>query len=251
MPEAAAFQSWLADAITADRAPKQAPPSFAVYRNTWLKALLDALDANYPTVAMILGADRFEAAALQFARSHSARTPVLALYGAEFPDFLANHAVADDIPYLRDVAALDRLWTECFFASDAVQLGVSRFARLRPIEMLGLSLPIHPATRIARYGTPAVTIWQAHRADGEFEEIEPEWGPEHALVTRHGMSISVSLIDEATYRLLLKIGDGCTIGDAIAATACSLPCPDIANALTTILCSAALAAPRAGDVRIW
>lgn len=251
MREASAFQSWFASAMTADRIPKQTPPSFAVYRNTWLKGLLDALDANYPTVAMILGADQFEAVALQFARGHPARTPVLALYGAEFPGFLSRQTVADDIPYLRDVAALERLWTESFFASEAVGLESSRFATLRPAEMLGLRLPVHPATRFARFETPAVTIWQAHRAEGAFDELEPEWRAEHALITRHGMSIAVALVEEATHRLLLEIKSGSTIDQTIAATAEAFPNEDLARALTTIVSSGALAAPRAEDVRTW
>src|SRR5260221_9277655 len=102
MPDAAAFQSWFAEAIIADRPPEATPASFAVYRNTWLKGLLDALDANYPTVAMILGADLFKGVAQQFAHEHPTPTPVLALYGAGFPDFLARHDWSGDIPYLHD-----------------------------------------------------------------------------------------------------------------------------------------------------
>lgn len=251
MPEAASFQSWFARAMTADRASEQTPPAFAVYRNTWLKGLLDALDANYPTVAMILGADQFEAVALQFARNHPTRTPVLALYGAEFPGFLANHEAADDIPYLRDVAALERLWTECFFAPDRATLHSSRLASVNEAELLQLRLRVHPATRFARFETPAVTIWQAHRAESGFDELEPEWHAEHVLVTRHGMSIAVNLIDEAAHRLLFEIQRDQVLGDAIAATADAHPGCDLANALTMIVSGAALAAPRAEDVRIW
>lgn len=251
MLDATAFQSWFAASITADRPPTTTPASFAVYRNTWLKGLIDALDANYPTVAMILGADLFNAVALQFAREHPARTPVLTLYGAIFPDFLARHAVGRDVPYLRDVAALERLWTECFFAFDAAALEPSRFAALEPAEMLGLSLRLHPATRFEKFETPAVTIWQAHHSEGEFEEIEPEWKAEIVLVTRRGMNISVNLIDEATHRLFAEIRRGRSLDSAIAETAESHPGCDLAGALTAIISSAALAVPRLQDDRIW
>lgn len=251
MPDAAVFQSQFAQAIAAKVQPARTPPALAVYRNTWLKGLLDALLANYPTVAMVLGADDFAALALQFARERPARTPVLALYGAGFPDFLARHPVSQDIPYLLDAAALERLWTECFFAPDAPGLESSDYAVLRPAEMLGLRLRLHPATRFKRFETPAVTIWQAHRQEGDFEEIEPEWKAESALVTRRGMRISVALIDETTSRLLAEIHVGRTIGDAIAETARANPDGDLAAALTTVISSAALAVPRAEDERIW
>lgn len=245
------FQQWFARAIMAKRAPPDIPATFAVYRNTWLQGLIDALGANYPTVAMILGANLFEAVALGFARKNPARTPVLALYDSGFPEFLARHPLGRDIPYLRDVAALERLWTECFFAPDAVGLDSSGYACLRPEEMLGVNLCLRPATRFVRFETPAVTIWQAHRQGGGFDEIEPEWTAERALITRDGMQVSVTLIDEATRHLLAAIQRGCTIGDAIAESAEARPNDDLVAALATIISSAALAAPRTEDDRAW
>src|SRR5258708_29906192 len=138
MPEARVFQSWFAEAIIAPSSPKAVPPSFSVSRHTWLKCLLDALEANYPTVAMILGANVFKAVALQFARENPARTPVLALYGTDFPDFLARLPVGADLPYLRDVAVLERLWTESFFAPDAPILEASDYASHGPGELIEL-----------------------------------------------------------------------------------------------------------------
>ena len=251
MPDAAVFQSQFARAIAAKAPPAEAPPAFAVYRNTWLKGLLDALDANYPTVAMIVGADLFRAVASQFAREHPPRNPVLASYGASFPDFLAHHPVSRDISYLRDIARLERLWTECFFAPDAPGLESSDYAVLKPAEMLGLSLRLHTATRFERFETPAVTIWHAHRQQGDFQEIEPEWTAECALITRSGMRIAVTLIDDATRRLLSEIQGGRTIGDAIAKVAEVHPDGDLAAALATAISSAAFAAPQAEDERIW
>ena len=240
MPDAAVFQSQFARAIAAKAPPAEAPPAFAVYRNTWLKGLLDALDANYSTVAMILGADAFEAVALEFAHEHPAQTPVLALYGAEFPTFVGGQ-LGDEVPYLSDVAALERLWTESFFAPDAETLAPQQYAALTPTQLLGLHSRLHPAARIARFQTPAVTIWQAHRAaDGDFEEIEPEWRPENALLTRRELSVNVTLVADATYHILFEIERGRTIGAAIGSAAEACPGSDLAAALTTIIESGAL-----------
>lgn len=251
MPEAATFQRWFTGAIISKRAPADVPAAFAVYRNTWLKALLDALDANYPTVAMILGADLFEAAALEFAREHPATTPVLALYGADFPEFLAGHPDVRDIPYLRDVAALERLWTECFFAPDAPALEPQDYVGLSPVQLLKLDPHMHPATRFARFETPAVTIWQAHRTQGEFEEIEPQWQPERALVTRHGAGVAVTPIDEGALAILGMVGSGHSLGLALADVAKRHPASDLPGALATIISSGALAVPQAEEVGIW
>ena len=235
MPEGAEFQRSFAQAIAAKMPPRGMPPAFAVYRNTWLKGLLDALDANFPTVAMILGPEGFKAVGLEYARDHPADTPVLALYGRDFPDFLAVHPAGRELPYLRDVAALERLWTECFFAADAPALRPKDYASLRPAEMLGLHPRLHPAARFARFETPAVTIWQAHRSEGEFEEIEPEWGAERALVSRSDAAVTVTLLDEATYKMLIEIRSGRALGSAIAAAADAYPGSDLSGGVTTII----------------
>jgi hypothetical protein len=252
MLESAQFQRRFSLALIQGRRPRAlAVPAFAVYRNTWVKALLDALDANFPVVAALLGPELFKTVSVSYAKAHPASSPILALYGDEFPDALANHEISRELPYLSDVARLERLWTECFFASDAAEFGSSDCGRITPKELLEAKPRLHPATRFARFATPAVTIWQAHRATGEFEEIEPDWVAEHALVTRRGMQVSVTLIDEATLALLEAIRRGLTIGDAIAETAVAHRDYDLAGALASILSSAALTAHRPEDERIW
>lgn len=235
MSEGAEFQRTFADAIAAKRAPPGMPQAFAVYRNTWVKSLLDALDANFQTVAMILGPEAFSALGIEYARDHPADTPVLALYGEHFPDFLAVHRVGREITYLRDVATLERLWTECFFAPDAPAMRPQDYASLTPLEMLGLKPRLHPATRIARFETPALTIWQAHRSEVQFEELEPEWKVEHALVSRMGASVVVTLVDEVAHQILIGIGTGQSFGAAIAAAAGAYPQADLAGVVTMII----------------
>ncbi|MGZ5715039.1 MAG: HvfC/BufC family peptide modification chaperone, partial [Caldimonas sp.] len=61
-----AFQRDFAAALLAEPAEAgaiAAQPGFAVYRNTVLRGCIDALAANYPTVAQLLGAEAFEGAA--------------------------------------------------------------------------------------------------------------------------------------------------------------------------------------------
>ena len=251
MRDGAPFQRWFARAITAGRAPTELPAAFAVYRNTWLQGLLDALDSNFPVVAMLLGDDLFEAVALEFARAHPASTPVLALYGEEFPDFLQLHEVGREIPYLSDVARLERLWTECFFAPDAPVLEEQDYARLTPSHLVKLSARLHPGTRLGRFETPAVTIWQAHRSDEAFEEFEPEWRAERALVTRGGGGVVVTLIDEPTFHILRAINSGRSLGSAISATAEAYPGADLSRALSTIISTAALSVGISEDNRPW
>lgn len=236
MLEAERFQRRLAFAIMGRGWPHRfKAPGFRVYRNTWMKGLLDALEANYPVIAQLLGSQAFNFVASEYVRIHRPTLPVLALYGEKFPSHLAGHPLSDELPYLADVACLERLWTECFFAPDAPALRPQDYASLTPVALLGLRPRLHPAARIARFETPAVTIWQAHRTDNQFEEIEPDWKAERVLVSRCGAAVTVTLLDETAHKILTGIGNGQTLGAAIAEAADSCPGTDLAAAVTTII----------------
>src|SRR6187402_2697678 len=120
MTSLARFQNDFADAIYDDARsfPLAGHAAFAIYRNTAMRACLDALEANVPAVVCLVGRDWFRAAAA----IHVAQSPPcdarLFTYGDDFADFLAAFPPAAELPYLADVARLDRLALESLFATD-------------------------------------------------------------------------------------------------------------------------------------
>ena len=141
-----------------------AQPAFAVYRNTVMKGCIDALQANYPSIARLVGEEWFRAAAALYARSNLPRHPTLADYGADFVGFLAAFAPAADLPYLPGVARLDRFWTESHTARDEPPLDAAAVARLAPDELARTVLRPHASARWAWFDAqPIVTIWRRNR----------------------------------------------------------------------------------------
>ena len=126
----ARFQDDFARALLDPAQP--APPAFAVYRNTVMKGCIDALQANYPAVAKLVGEEWFRAAAAVYVRDHLPRTPMLLEYGAGFADFLARFEPAAELPYLPAVARLDRFWTEAHAAADEPPLDARALAGAGP-----------------------------------------------------------------------------------------------------------------------
>lgn len=155
-----------------------APPAFAVYRNTVMKGWIDALQANYPTVARLVGDEWFRAAALRFVRAQPPRVPMLMEYGEDFPAFLESFAPAAELPYLPAVARLDRLWTECHLAPDET-----------------------PPMRWAWFEMPAYTIWSRTRA-GETDLGDVEWRAEGALLTRPHDAVQWIALERDEYLFL-------------------------------------------------
>ncbi len=97
------YQDDFAQALLADDPCSASPalahlvtqPGFAIYRNTVLKGCIDALQANFPAVARLVGDEWFRAAAAVYARRELPSAPILLSYGRTFPEFLAGFEPAD------------------------------------------------------------------------------------------------------------------------------------------------------------
>lgn len=246
MPDLASFQLAFASAMngTRTRGSLEGQPGFAVYRNTTPVALIETLRANYPVVAELLGDPLFGETAFEFVRAHPAAEPMLLGYGASFPTFLAAQPWIEDLPYLPDVAAIERLRTEAHSAADLPVLTLADLAGLGTEHWPTLRLRPHPAARIAWLSTPALTIWRAHHETPDFETLAPEWRAEGVLVTRPDGLLQAHELDAPTHRLIFGLRLGETAGQAAAATGATYPEADIASAFATLVNAGALARPQ-------
>ena len=90
-----------------------------VYRNGFLRACIEALRASYPSVERLVGEERFPALARPYVEAHPPRTASLVEYGEDFPRFVENARDMHGLDYLASFAALDRAWSDVYFAEDA------------------------------------------------------------------------------------------------------------------------------------
>jgi hypothetical protein len=187
-------------------------PAFAVYRNTVMKACIDALQANFPAVERLVGEEWFRAAAAVYVREQLPAEPTLLRYGATFANFLAHFEPAAELPYLPAVARLDYLWIEIHTASDAATLAPDAIARLAPDALASAVLQPHPAARWAWFSdAPIYSIWSGNRSAGT-PDGDIEWRPEGALLTRVRDAVEWIVLDAAGCAFL----DACAAGETLA-----------------------------------
>lgn len=236
MLEAAQFQkafgTMLAspDAVT-DPAVRRA---LMVHRNTASKAARDALVANYPVVAALVGEDAFAACASSYVEAKPPREARLCLYGDHFPAFVDAWTTFAEAPYLGAVASVERLVIEALFAADAPVLDPAAVAAGLDAEA---PLLRHPATRTAKTLMPAASLWLAHQPDAAPDALETiVWGPELILITRPEDAVEVRIIDTAARAFLA----GSTLADA--ATRAAGEGGDVATIFASLLGAGAFAA---------
>ena len=127
---------------------KRAEKRYNVYRNNVTVSLIDALAATFPAVQRITGADFFRAMARFHIRETPPSSPLLFEYGRDFPDFIDRYEYAQSMPWLGDVARLERAWLDAYHAADCRCFGAEKLASVPPERLAELNFK--PAPRNAR-----------------------------------------------------------------------------------------------------
>ncbi|MDX8517452.1 HvfC/BufC N-terminal domain-containing protein [Mesorhizobium dulcispinae] len=195
------------------------PRRFAVYRNNVVTGLIETLKENYPAVHRIVGDEFFRAMAGQFAITHPPRSPIMLDYGAGFPEFIDGFEPAATVPYLADVARIERAWIEAYHAADAEPLSAADLLAIDQDRLAQVRLALHPSLRVMQSRFPALTIWRMNIAGGEPAYVDLDAGGEDALIIRPGAEVRVHQIPMGAAALVRSLGAG---GPVVAAAIAAL-----------------------------
>ena len=220
MSEAGAFQAEFSRALMAadpsarpDGLDPEMAGRFAIYRNNVHRGLGDALIAAYPVVAKLVGEEFFRAMAQGFFRAEQARAGSLALYGVGFADFIDGFDAAASVPYLSDIARLERARLEVLHEADDVVLDAGVLATLGD-DLATCRFVAHGACRLVRSAFPIHAIWVRQQADQNGKEAAPiVQQAENVLITRPDMTVCQIVLDEAGAVFARCLLDGMTVAD--------------------------------------
>jgi hypothetical protein len=222
-------------------------PAFAVYRNTVVKACIDALQANYPAVNRLVGDEWMRAAAAVYARKTLPGLPMLLEYGADFAEFLAGFEPVAELPYLPGVAKLDRCWTEAHIAATEDPLDAAGIAQFAEGNFYRLHLQPHAAARWAWCAeAPAYSIWSRNRGDAQ-DNSDIEWHAEGALLTRPRDVVTWRVLDQAGCVFLNTCATGGTVAEATQAALDIDSAADLSQLIATLLDAGAFSSIRIKD----
>lgn len=190
---------------------------FKIYRNNVFKGYQDALAAAYPVVARLVGEAFFDAMAREFYLANPQPHRSLALYGDGFAQFIRDFPPATSLPYLADVAALERAWLEAYHAADADPIDPNRMSVLEG-AVENARLTIHPATRLVHSAYPVYDIWQANRGEASPTGLQINSTAQTVLVTRPQWDVHLHNLTPETALITATLMEGRTIGAAYEAT---------------------------------
>jgi len=190
---------------------------FAVYRNNVQGSLINALADSYPVVMQLVGDEFFRAMAGVFIQNHPPRSTLMSDYGSELADFISGFEPAASVPYLDDVARLERLRTLAYHAADALPLSQERIATVfADADGLNeLRIGLHPSLYLLDSNFAVVDIWAAHQHDATLAGIDLNQA-QHALILRNGLEVEVFNVDLGISQFIRQLKAGLSLTQALA-----------------------------------
>jgi hypothetical protein len=195
---------------------KKAVRRYNVYRNNVTVSLIDELAAIFPATQRITGVEFFRAMARFHLRATPPTSPLLFEYGRDFPRFIERYEYARPLPWLADVARIERAWLDAYHAADRETLAPSALATVPAEHLAEVAFAAHPAAHIIRSEFPALSIFAANRDGGDLRPVEAA-GPEDALITRPGFEVAVRQLPSGGAAFLARLMSGATLGEAASA----------------------------------
>jgi len=212
---------------------------FSIYRNNVIVSLVDALADGFPVVQELVGEMFFRAMAREYVRIQPPLSPVMVEYGGHFPDFIGGFAPAAALPYLADVARLERARVCAIHAAEAEPLDAATLAAClaAPESLLSTRISLHPSLSTLCSCFAVVSLWAAHQeqpGSPSLDTIAIEL-PEQALILRQGLEVAVVPIRAADAHFIDALTEGSPLSAAAEQTNRDHEDFDLTQALTLLL----------------
>lgn len=164
---------------------------FDVYRNNVAVSLSEALAESFPVVKRLVGDEFFAAMAQVYVQKNRPASPVLFEYGQTFATFIETFEPARDIPYLGDIARLERQWLDAYHAKDMPPISIDELAQIPEAALISLLIDLHPSAGLIRSVYPVISIWEAHQNTEIADLSTIQWQGEQGLIIRPALEVCV------------------------------------------------------------
>ncbi len=184
-----------------------------VYRNNTMGTLKNALSQVFPVCELLVGANYFNQLATTHVRHNPSIQRNLDLYGGTFPvtikGLIEEHQELEKLDYLADVAQLEWLLHQSYYAVDRSPFDMDKFAALDAEQQAQASFILAQDIALMDSEYPVYDIWTGHQAEGN-NMLDDSHNKRHnyILVQRKKWQSLPELIDVGLYRLLMAISKG-------------------------------------------
>jgi len=193
-----------------------------IYGNAYRSRLAEALLANYPALAALLGEEDFQQLAQHYIRAHDSPFFSIRYYGHELPQFLAGCEDYAEVPLLTELARWEWTMAGVFDAADAPLLTHAALTRFAPQQWAQLRFTVHPSVARLELAWNVPQLWRALTSGGERPEVILNREPLSWLLWRQELNSYFRSLSPLEARALDALRDGWPFGEL-----CALLCDEL------------------------
>lgn len=179
-----------------------------VYAHGYVARIAEALESDYAAVRRVLGPEPFVALAERYVRAFPPRSYDLGRAGDLLPEHLSVDPIAVALPFLPDLARLERAVAEAFVAHDSEPLTWDALLEEEPESVATLPLVLAPGVALLPSRWPIVSLWRTRNLADDEVAVELEKNPETALVFRRGLSVACVPLNTKEAAFVAALTDG-------------------------------------------
>lgn len=188
---------------------------FAIYRNNVISSLIEAMSDNFPAVKQLVGEEFFNAAARLWVMENPPVKPMLFLYGEGFANFLQNFEPAQDLPYLADVARLEQVHREAYYAPDASSCSIDVLTTIEERDLADICFCLHPSVRVITSVYPVHSLWEYNAHEQHHKDMDLRgFAAESVFLVRPSLNVFHAVLDEGAIAFIAMLLQGKTLGEA-------------------------------------
>jgi hypothetical protein len=189
----------------------------AIYADAYFYRLLDVFKEDFPATLAALGEAHFHNLVTAYLIEYPPTEPSIAFAGCHLAEFLRQHPLGDQAPFVADLALLERILIESFHAADAAPLEAAAMSAIAPAEWPTLTMKLHPASRLLELE------WHVEQVLRAVEHHESWKGPTHGpvslLVWRRNTEVFYRAIESPERAALMIARDGAPFAEICEAIA--------------------------------
>ena len=192
------------------------PVRLRIYSDAYYSRLTEALQANFPALAALLGERDFTRLAAEYIATHDSRFASIRYYGDELAQFLATEPRYRPMPLLADLARWEWTMAAVFDAADADPVDVGAVSGKSPQEWATMRLTFHASVHVLEFAWNAPQIWKAINDGSARPAAAVSREPMSWLLWRHNLKEYFRSLNAAEEDALATALSGETFGDVCA-----------------------------------
>lgn len=189
-----------------------------IYRNNTYIGLAEILQHTYPIVSHLLAHLPFKRAAYTYIRQNPPRMGNMTEYGADFGCFLESFVLTSSYTFLKDIAHLEWLEQQSYYARDATPLDPKILLGLPEQTALHLTFRLLPSCQLLTSDHALNEVWSTFQASPHHVTLENiPLRKAYLVITRPHYKIFVHSISKTTFFFLTHLNQGKTLIEAYEA----------------------------------